>query len=62
MRGLDIPDSILFAIGIAPGLMFSNSGRFDHHIRLNCGFPWSEEIEESVKTLGDIVRQCSTGK
>lgn len=46
------------SIGIAPGLMFSNSGRFDHHIRLNCGFPWSREIEESVKTLGDIVRRC----
>lgn len=46
------------SIGIAPGLMFSNSGRFDHYIRLNCGFPWSREIEESVQKLGDIVKRC----
>ncbi len=26
------------SIGIAPGLMFSNSTRFEHHIRLNCGY------------------------
>jgi DNA-binding transcriptional MocR family regulator len=46
------------SIGIAPGLMFSNSGRFDHHIRLNCGHPWSAEIEDSVKKLGEIVGMC----
>ena len=46
------------SIGIAPGLMFSNSGRFDHHIRLNCGFPWSPLIDQSVKKLGEIVQVC----
>ncbi len=46
------------SIGIAPGLMFSNSGRFDHYIRLSCANPWSTEIEESVKSLGKIVRDC----
>lgn len=46
------------SIGIAPGLMFSNTGKFDQHIRLNCGYPWSSTIEDSIRTLGEIVRQC----
>lgn len=43
------------SIGIAPGSMFSNATRFEHHIRLNCGYPWSPLIEDSVRTLGAIV-------
>lgn len=50
------------SIGIAPGLMFSNSGRFDRHIRLNCGYPWSAEIEDSVRKLGEIVRLCADSR
>lgn len=48
------------SIGIAPGLMFSNSGKFDHYIRLNCANPWSEAIEDSVRKLGEIVDRCAT--
>lgn len=47
------------SIGIAPGLIFSNSGRFERYIRLNCGYPWNAAIEDSVRTIGDIVRRCS---
>lgn len=44
-------------IRIAPGLMFSNSSRFDHFLRLCCGQPFSPKIEQGIKRLGEIVGQ-----
>lgn len=40
---------------IAPGLMFSNSNRFEHFIRLNCGSPFTTEIDHALRRLGQIV-------
>jgi len=40
---------------IAPGQMFSNSDRFDHYLRLNCGLPISPDVEAAVARLGAIV-------
>ena len=40
---------------IAPGQMFSNSNRFDHYLRLNCGLPITPEVEAAVARLGAIV-------
>lgn len=42
-------------IRIAPGLMFSNSNRFDNYIRINCGGAYSRELDAAFKTLGAIV-------
>ncbi|AMP01008.1 aminotransferase class-V family protein [Collimonas arenae] len=42
-------------IKVAPGLMFSNSHRFDHFLRLCCGQPFSPHIEQGIKRLGEIV-------
>lgn len=44
-------------IGIAPGTIFSAKGRYRNFIRLNCGFPWSDRIEQAVTTLGRIARR-----
>ncbi len=44
-------------IFIAPGLMFSNSNRFDGFVRLNCGAPYTPEIESALKRLGELCRQ-----
>jgi len=44
-------------IFIAPGLMFSNSNRFDGFVRLNCGAPYSPEIESALKRLGQLCKQ-----
>ncbi|HXE41198.1 MAG TPA: PLP-dependent aminotransferase family protein, partial [Azonexus sp.] len=44
-------------IYIAPGLMFSNSQRFDAYIRLNCGAPITPEIEAALKRLGQLCSQ-----
>ena len=45
-------------IAIMPGSLFSASGNLRDHIRINCANPWSRDIAEAIKKLGDIVRQC----
>ena len=65
---LELPDKLSAAtvfdaalregILIAPGHMFSNSNRFDAFIRLNCGMPWSPELDDAMRTLGGIVGDC----
>lgn len=42
-------------IMVAPGLMFSNSNRFEHYLRLNCGWPYSQVLEQAIKRLGAII-------
>jgi len=44
-------------ISIAPGPMFSATQGFPNFIRLNCGHPWSAEIERAVETLGRLVKK-----
>lgn len=44
-------------IRVLPGAMFSNSKRFDHYLRINCGTPRSLEIERALETLANIVRK-----
>jgi len=42
-------------IAIAPGPIFSAKRKFRNYIRLNCGNPWSDEIERAMKRLGEII-------
>ncbi len=44
-------------IAILPGAMCSSTAKFNHFIRISCGFPWIPEIEEGVKTLGRIAHR-----
>ena len=44
-------------IYIAPGLMFSNSNRYEKFIRLNCGAPYTAEIDAALKRLGKICSE-----
>ncbi|MEX5585840.1 GntR family transcriptional regulator MpaR [Pseudomonas urmiensis] len=43
-------------ISIAPGPIFSPTGRFANCIRLNYGSPWTDSSEQAMETLGRIVR------
>jgi DNA-binding transcriptional MocR family regulator len=43
---------------IAPGALFSNSGRFDHYLRINCGWPYSKAIDQSLRRLGELAAAC----
>jgi DNA-binding transcriptional MocR family regulator len=43
-------------INIVPGVIFSASGRFRNHIRISCGFPWSDSIERAFTTLAKLCQ------
>jgi DNA-binding transcriptional MocR family regulator len=42
-------------ISIAPGPIFSAKPRFSNCLRISCGFPWTETLDRSIKTLGTIA-------
>ena len=44
-------------IGIAPGPIFSPRREFRNCLRLNCGHPWTSEMEGAVATLGQLCRK-----
>lgn len=46
-------------ISIAPGPMFSPVGDFRNFIRINCGYPWSAQIERAIGILGHLVSRMA---
>ncbi|MBV8658544.1 MAG: PLP-dependent aminotransferase family protein [Burkholderiales bacterium] len=42
-------------IRIVPGLMCSNSRRFDHFIRLSCGGLYTREVDHALRRLGQLI-------
>lgn len=44
-------------IGIFPGLAFSLTSSFNHHFRLNYALNWDNDIEQALKTLGELCQQ-----
>ena len=44
---------------VAPGWLFSNSQRFDHYLRINCGWPYSTAVDDGLRKLGGIVSQLA---
>ena len=41
-------------ISIAPGVMFSPSGRYRNFLRLNVSLPWSDELATALATIGRL--------
>lgn len=35
--------------------MFSNTGRYEHFLRLSCGMPFTAQVEEGYRTLGTLM-------
>lgn len=42
-------------IFIIPGKITSSTGRFAHCIRISCGTPWDERMEEGMRVLAGLV-------
>lgn len=42
-------------ISIAPGLLFSASGKYRNFIRVTCALPWDERLERALVTLGGLA-------
>ncbi|WP_016915177.1 hypothetical protein [Vreelandella stevensii] len=45
------------AIHVAPGSLFSASGKFRQCLRLNYAFTLTPAIEEAVRTVGNIATE-----
>ncbi len=50
-------DTLAQNISITPGVICSAKPDFKHCIRLNCGNPWSPEIEQAIQILGEQVQK-----
>jgi DNA-binding transcriptional MocR family regulator len=44
-------------IGLLPGLAFSLTAQFDHHLRLNYALNWDNKTDSALKTLGRLCQQ-----
>src|SRR5690606_13593251 len=42
-------------IVVAPGTLFSNSSRFDHYLRINCGWPYGAAVDTGLRRPGQIT-------
>ena len=50
-------------ISVAPGVMFSPSGNYRNCLRLNCGLPWTSDLDRAMQTLGYLTnRQLMNAK
>jgi DNA-binding transcriptional MocR family regulator len=47
-------------ITIAPGPIFSAKQQFENFIRINCGNPWSEVIDNAIRKLGQLAATSTT--
>jgi DNA-binding transcriptional MocR family regulator len=42
-------------IGVLPGQLCSPTGKFRHHVRLNCAVPWNETTQRALERLGRLA-------
>jgi aspartate/methionine/tyrosine aminotransferase len=49
-------------ISILPGALCSGTDQYSNYIRINCGFPFTRQLEQGIKKLGSLVRDltCQT--
>ena len=50
-------DALAHRINTAPGPLFSVKDRYRNCLRMNCGIPWTAEIEAALQTLGDLAQK-----
>ena len=50
------------SISFAPGLVFSAEPRFGHCLRINCGQPWSTQLDEDIHLLGWLAGEQLAGR
>ncbi|WP_434777835.1 PLP-dependent aminotransferase family protein [Neisseria sp. Ec49-e6-T10] len=50
-------DALAQGISLVPGPIFSATHHFRHCFRLNYGYPWSEDFEQAMQTLGQLLHQ-----
>jgi DNA-binding transcriptional MocR family regulator len=48
-------EALKHRIATAPGALFSVKDRYRNCLRMNCGLPWTDAIESSLRTLGTLA-------
>lgn len=60
-RGVDALELVNRAlrenISLMPGMMFSATRKYRNYVRVNCGTPWDERIENAVVRLGEMLQE-----
>ena len=46
-------------IAIAPGSMFTHTGKFRNFMRLNCGNVWSPQLERAILRIGEMCKRLA---
>jgi DNA-binding transcriptional MocR family regulator len=44
-------------ISILPGTIFSATGQYRNHIRINCGISWSEVYDKALLMVGKLCER-----
>jgi len=42
-------------IAFAPGTIFTSQEKYTNCMRINCGYPWSDKMEQAIKIIGDAA-------
>lgn len=50
--------ALKYQIGIYPGHVFSTDARFTNYIRISFGHPFSDQIEQAIIVLGNLIRSA----
>lgn len=48
-------EALNLGIGLAPGLLFSATGQFRSHMRINCGQVWTADVERGYRNLAALA-------
>jgi DNA-binding transcriptional MocR family regulator len=48
-------EALAIGIRVAPGPMFSNTGRYERFLRLSCGMPFTPVVEEAYRDMGRLI-------
>jgi DNA-binding transcriptional MocR family regulator len=63
LSGLELYQAALKeGIAIVPGMIFSAHRQFRDCVRLSCGWPWSDQAEDAVRKMGQIVERLLRSK
>lgn len=44
-------------VAVMPGIMCASGDAFNHCLRICCGIPYDDRIEQGIKTLGGIIKE-----
>jgi len=58
INGMDVyREAMKHKISILPGAICSSANKYRNCIRISCGHPWNERLENGIAKLGDVIRR-----